>query len=55
MNKTNKFSPEEREHAVRMVQEHPWGVPVAVGRRGIDRAQVRQRGADAAGLGVNAD
>ena len=31
MNKSNKFSPEVRERAVRMVQEHR--VPVAVGGR----------------------
>jgi transposase-like protein len=31
MKKSNKFSPEVRERAVRMVQEHRGGVPIAVG------------------------
>ena len=50
MNKSNKFSPEVRERAVRMVQEHRGGVPVVVGSRRVDRAEDRLRAADPAGL-----
>ncbi len=49
MNKSNKFSPEVRERAVRLVQEHR-GVPVAVVSSGVDRTEDRLRSADAAEL-----
>ncbi len=51
MNKSNKFSPEVRERAVRMVQEHRERVSLAVGGHRIDRAQDRLCAADAAGMG----
>ena len=48
MNKSNKFSPEVRERAVRMVHEHRGEYSVAVGGDRIHRAQDRLRAADAA-------
>lgn len=46
MNKSNKFSPEVRERAVRMVQEH-----LALAGGGIDRAQDRLCSPNAVDLG----
>ena len=43
MNKSNKFSPEVRERAVRMVWEQRGEIPVTVGSRGVDCAENRLR------------
>ena len=49
MSKTrNKYAPEVRERAVRMVLDHEQDSCFAVGGGGVDRGQVRLRGADAA-------
>ena len=48
---TNKFSPEVRDRAVRMVLDHEAGAPLAVGGDGIDRGEDRLHAADAATSG----
>ena len=47
MTKSNKFSPEVRERAVRMVQEHRGEYPSQWAAIEIDRPQDRLRAADA--------
>ena len=51
MNKSNKFSAEVRERAVRMVQEHRGEYPVTVGGDRIHRPEDRLYEPDAAELG----
>jgi len=46
--RTNKFAPEVRERAVRMVFDHERDHPIAMGGGGIDREEDRLRAADAA-------
>ena len=45
---TNKFAPEVRERAVRMVVRPLAGSPVQLGDRGVHRREDRLRAADAA-------
>ena len=45
---TNKFSPEVRARAVRMVLDHEQRASVALGGDRLDRGQDRLHGADAA-------
>ena len=51
MKKSSKFSPEVREQAVRLVQEHHGEYSVAVGGDRIHRTEDRLRAADSAGVG----
>jgi transposase-like protein len=48
---TNKFSPEVRARAVRMVLDHEKRSRIALGCGGVDRGEDRLRGADAATSG----
>ena len=45
---TNKFSPEVRTRAVRMVLDHAERAPFALGGSDVDRGQDRLHAADAA-------
>ena len=53
MKKSNKFSPEVRERAVRMVQEHRGEYPSLWAAIESIAAEDRLRAADAAGLGAS--
>ena len=51
MNKAKRYSPEVRERAVRLLFEHGEGVPVAMGRDGVDCDQDRVHAGDATHVG----
>ena len=53
MTKTTRYSPEVRERAVRLVQEHAAGAPLAVGGDHVDRREDRLYGGDAPPLGAS--